>query len=132
MNRMRLLAAGLAAVVAGSSAAHACTSILVKAADGTPIYGRTLEYALETRSDVVVVPRRYGYVGTRPQNAPNAKWTTRYGYAGVMSLGEPFVSDGMNEKGLAGGALYFPGFAGYTPPYFQTDLVPPPLSFEKK
>lgn len=112
----RGLVAALVGVMAGLAPAQACTNILVMAADGTPIYGRTLEYALETQSDVVVVPRNYAYVGIRPANAPNAQWKTRYGFVGVMSFGQPFVSDGMNEKGLAGGALYFPDFAGYTPP----------------
>ncbi|UPJ65026.1 choloylglycine hydrolase family protein [Bradyrhizobium sp. 191] len=110
---------GIAAVLAGAMAAaapaQACTNILVLAADGTPVYGRTLEYALETQSDVVVVPRNHEFIGTRPAKMAAPKWSSRYGFVGVMSFGQPFVSDGMNEKGLAGGALYFPGFAGYTP-----------------
>ena len=56
---------------------------------------------------LVVVPRNHQFVGTRPNNGPGAKWTSRYAFVGVMSFGQPFVSDGMNEKGLAGGALYF-------------------------
>jgi choloylglycine hydrolase len=103
-------------LTAGAMPAEACTNFLLKAADGTPVYGRTLEYALKVEPDVVIVPRNYDYVGTRPANAPGVKWTSRYGIVGVMSFGQPFVSDGMNEKGLAGGALYFPDFAIYTPP----------------
>lgn len=103
---------GIAAVLAGAMAAaapaQACTNILVLAADGTPVYGRTLEYALETQSDVVVVPRNHEFIGTRPAKMAAPKWSSRYGFVGVMSFGQPFVSDGMNEKGLAGGALYFP------------------------
>lgn len=111
----RGLAALLAVLLAGAMPAQACTNILLIAADGSPVYGRTLEYALQTQSDVVVVPRNYAFVGTRPANTPAPKWNTRYAFVGVMSFGQPFVSDGMNEKGLAGGALYFPGFADYTP-----------------
>ncbi|HEX2840336.1 choloylglycine hydrolase family protein [Hyphomicrobium sp.] len=112
----RIVALSLMGLTAGALPVQACTNFLLKAADGTPIYGRTMEYALETQPDVVVVPRNYEYVGTRPADAPGVKWTSRYGLVGVMNLGQPFVSDGVNEKGLAGGALYFPGFAGYTPP----------------
>ncbi|MBN9450209.1 MAG: linear amide C-N hydrolase, partial [Bosea sp.] len=112
----RATAVVLAGWAAGVMPAQACTNILLMAADGTPVYGRTLEYALETQSDVVVVPRNHQFVGTRPNNGPGAKWTSRYAFVGVMSFGQPFVSDGMNEKGLAGGALYFPDFASYTPP----------------
>lgn len=112
----RGLAAVMAGLMVGVAPVQACTNILLMAADGTPVYGRTLEYALETQSDVVVVPRNHEFVGTRPNNAPGAKWTSRYAFVGVMSFGQPFVSDGMNEKGLAGGALYFPDFASYAPP----------------
>lgn len=112
----RGLAALLAGLLAGMMPAQACTNILLMAADGSPVYGRTLEYALQTPSDVVVVPRNYAFSGTRPANTPNAQWKSRYAFVGVMSFGQPFVSDGMNEKGLAGGALYFPDYAGYTPP----------------
>jgi choloylglycine hydrolase len=112
----RIVALSLIGLTAGAMPAQACTNFLLKAADGSPVSGRTLEYALEVPSDVVVVPRNYDYVGTRPADAPNVKWTSRYGIVGVMSFGQPFVSDGMNEKGLAGGALYFPGYVGYTAP----------------
>ena len=112
----RVLAVALTGLAAISAPAQACTNFMLFAADGTPVYARTLEYAMVVPSDVVVVPRGYDYVGTRPNNAPGAKWTSRYAVVGVMSFGEPFLSDGMNERGLAGGSLYFPGFAGYTAP----------------
>ena len=48
--------------MAGVMPVQACTNILLMAADGTPVYGRTLEYAIETQSDVVVVPRNYEFV----------------------------------------------------------------------
>lgn len=112
----RIVALSLIGVTAVAMPAQACTNFRLKAADGSPVVGRTLEYALVVPSDVVVVPRNYDYVGTRPANAPNVKWTSRYGMVGVMSFGQPFVSDGMNEKGLTGSALYFPGFVGYTAP----------------
>lgn len=112
----RVVAFALTGIAALGSPLQACTNFLLIAADGTPVYARSLEYALVVPSDVVIVPRNFAYVGTRPNNAPGAKWTSRYAMVGVMSFGQPFVSDGMNEKGLAGGALYFPGFAEYTAP----------------
>jgi choloylglycine hydrolase len=111
----RVVAAILAGVMAATTPAAACTNIMLTAADGTPVYARTMEYAMEVKPDVVVVPRHFDYVGIRPGNMQGIKWTTRYAVVGVIAFGEPFVSDGMNEKGLAGGALYFPGFAGYAP-----------------
>lgn len=111
-----LIALVLAGLIGISTPVQACTNFLLIAADGTPVYGRTLEYALQTQSEVVVMPRNTFFVGIRANNAPGPKWNARYALVGVMSFGQPFVSDGMNEKGLAGGALYFPDFAAYTPP----------------
>jgi choloylglycine hydrolase len=113
---VRLASLTLASVLAVAPAAQACTNILLTAADGTPVYGRTMEYAFNIQSELVVIPRNYDYVGTGPDNTTTIKWKSRYALAGVMNFGKPVVSDGMNEKGLAGGALYFPGFAGYTAP----------------
>ena len=108
-------ALSLVGALALPSMAQACTAILIKAKDGTPVYGRTLEYAIAIQPDLVVVPRNYHYVATRPAGMPGISWTSRYAMVGVMSFGQPFVSDGMNEKGLAGGGLYLPGFVGYAP-----------------
>src|SRR5579871_5721393 len=123
----RVVAAMLAGLMAGAAPAEACTNFLLKAGDGTPVYARTLEYALEVQPDVVVVPRNYHYASIRPNNAKGIEWTSRYAVVGVMSFGQPYVSDGMNEKGLAGGALYFPGFVGYSSPQGadpQSSLAP--------
>ncbi|MGE8369771.1 linear amide C-N hydrolase [Cupriavidus sp.] len=106
----------MACLIAFGAQANACTNFLLKAADGTPVYARTMEYSFELQPDVVVVPRNYEYVGTGPGNKPGIRWKSRYAVVGVMSGGQPVLADGMNEKGLAGGNLYFPGFAGYTDP----------------
>ena len=110
----RVLATVIACIAAVP--AQACTNFLLFAADGSPVYARSMEYAMVLPAEVVVIPRNYAYAGIRPNNAPGATWTARYGAVGVMTLDEPYLSDGMNEMGLAGGALYFPGFAEYTPP----------------
>src|ERR1035441_10918961 len=94
----RTSAACLAGLMALTAPAQACTSILLNAADGTPVYGRTMEYAIAIQPDVVVVPRNYKYVGTRPSGMQGIDWTARYAIVGVMSFGEPFVADGMNEN----------------------------------
>ena len=112
----RFTATAIACLLAFGAPADACTSFLLKAADGTPVYGRTMEYAFELLPDVVVIPRNYDYVASGPNGKPGIHWKARYAVVGVMSGGNPMVADGMNEKGLAGGNLYFPDFAGYTDP----------------
>ena len=112
----RIGALSLAGLMAFAAPVQACTSLLLKAADGTPVYGRTMEYAIAVQPDIVVIPRNYDYVATRPAGMKGIAWKSRYAAVGVMSFGQPFLSDGMNEKGLAGGGLYLPGFAGYVSP----------------
>ena len=53
---------------------------------------------------------------TNPDGTPGLTWKTRYGVVGMNVLGYPDVVDGLNEKGMAGGVLYFAGFAGYSDP----------------
>lgn len=114
----RLTSIAMVGIVAASSFANACTSFLLRAADDTPVYGRTLEYGIDTPQSVVVVPRKHVYnprgVRDDKNSTPGPEWRTRYAFVGVMSGDDPFVSDGMNEKGLVGGSLYFPNYVGYS------------------
>lgn len=103
-----------AAIVACiSSTAPACTGITIKPKDGSVIFARTLEFAADLESNVIIVPRGTEYVGTAPEGKPGLAWTTKYGTVGVNAFGMPVVLDGLNEKGLSVGLFYFPGFAEY-------------------
>jgi len=112
----RLAAVALAGVLAFAPAAEACTSFLLKAADGSPVYGRTMEFGFKLQSDAIVIPRQFAFTATGPGGKPGLTWKTRYGVVGLNAFGAPIVTDGLNEKGLAGGILYFPEYAGYADP----------------
>ena len=64
----RKLAATIAAgALLLSSAADACTGIRLTAADGTVVHARTLEFAVDIHSDVIVSPRGFTRAwGSRP------------------------------------------------------------------
>ena len=96
-----------------STPTFACTGIRLTAKDGTIVYARTLELGADMDSSILVVPRGHEYVGDTPMGTPGLRWRTKYGFAGPNALGQPFVADGMNEKGLAVGCFLFPGTAGY-------------------
>jgi choloylglycine hydrolase len=104
-----LLAAG------ATRSAQACTGITLTAADGTVVHARTLEFAVDIHSDVIVVPRGYARVGTTPDGKPGLTWTSKYASVGANGVDKPFIFDGVNEKGLASGLFYFPTSAGYMP-----------------
>jgi len=94
--------------------ARACTSLTIKSADGGVMYGRTMEFGFELDSEAVVIPRNYAFKGTGPDGKPGKTWTSKYAATGMNAFKLPVLVDGVNEKGLAGGILYFPGYADYT------------------
>jgi choloylglycine hydrolase len=116
-RRPRHLAATLAALVSAATLAvvppaTACTSFLLPTSDGSSVYGRTMEFGFEIDSEMIVIPRAYAFTGTTPEGKGLA-WKGKYGLVGLNAAGLPVVVDGLNEKGLVGGILYFPGYAGY-------------------
>lgn len=95
--------------------AEACTGVTLKSGDGAVVRGRTLEFAQALDSDIIVIPENYEYTGVTPTTNPGLPWKTKFAVAGANFADEPYVMDGVNEKGLSGGVFYFPGFAGYPP-----------------
>ncbi|NYT67168.1 linear amide C-N hydrolase [Pusillimonas noertemannii] len=109
-------AAVLAATLLAPQWASACTSFLIRSTDGGAVYGRTMEFGFELESRAMVIPRAYKLSSTGPDGKPAMSWTGKYAAVGLNALGLTALVDGMNEKGLAGGVLYFPGYAGYADP----------------
>lgn len=99
-----------------ASVSLACTSLVVKTADDGLVYGRTMEFGFDLKSEVRVIPRAQKNTGTGADSKPGKTWTAKYAMVGMNALDQDFVADGLNEKGLVGGILYFPGYAQYTKP----------------
>jgi choloylglycine hydrolase len=96
------------------AAANACTGIMLKAKDNTVVYGRTMEWgAFDLNSRVAIVPRGYSFTGQTPDGFIGRQWKTKYGFVAIDILEKEIFGDAMNEKGLAIGAFYQPGFASY-------------------
>src|SRR5262245_55150190 len=115
--RKFLVAVVLIALDAGGcvQSARGCTGIRLTAADGTVVHARTLEFAIDLESMVLVVPRGYARTGTTPDGKEGLKWKAKYACVGANGAGLPILFDGVNEQGLAAGLFYFPGTAGYMP-----------------
>ncbi len=108
--------AALAAVGSGVGTAEACTAFQLKAGDGSWIYFRSMEFGFAFDSKVLVVPRGTEMTGSAPGGKPGLKWTTKYGVVGCnINIAPTIVADGMNEKGLAIGMLYLPGYSEFMP-----------------
>lgn len=75
-----------------------------------------MEFAVKLESDAIVIPRQHALTSVTAGNRPGLAWQSKYAAVGLNAFGIPALLDGVNEKGLAGGLLYFPGFAGYADP----------------
>lgn len=93
--------------------ADACTGLKLIADDGSLVHGRTLEFGIDVKTSVVVVPRGYEFTGTTPEGS-GLSYKAKYAAVGCIAYDDISILDGINEKGLAIGVFYFPGFAGYS------------------
>jgi choloylglycine hydrolase len=110
---LTVLAAILCSLAVNNQPVAACTGIRIKPKDGSVIVARTLEFAANLQSNVIVIPRATESVGTVPGDKPGLRWKSKYGMAGANGFDMPAIVDGLNEKGLGIGIFYFPGYAKY-------------------
>jgi len=89
-----------------------CTGVRLKAVDGAIAYGRTMEFGQDMQSQLLIIPRNYALLGTTDKGN-GLQWKSTYAVVGANALGLTEILDGVNEKGLAGGLFYFPGYARF-------------------
>lgn len=109
----KLLSILIATSLGFAPLANACTSFLLSGNDGGYVYGRTMEFGLPLKSQLMTVPRNIAMLGVGVDGKPGTgrNWTTKYATVGMNGLGLPILVDGMNEKGLVGGLLNAPNTA---------------------
>jgi choloylglycine hydrolase len=112
-NSIKLL--GLVLILfTGNKHASACTGIRLLAKDGGVVYGRTMEWgAFDLHSRIAIIPHGYTFTGLTPDGYNGKTYTVKHGIVGLDMLGKDYIADGMNEKGLAVGLFYHPGYAKY-------------------
>lgn len=91
---------------------EACTGLKLDAKDGSFVHGRTLEFGIKVDLAMVVIPRGYDFEGMTP-TGPGLRYQAKYASLGAIAFNHLAILDGINEKGLAVGTFYFPGFAAY-------------------
>ena len=75
-----------------------------------------MEFAKPLNSGAVLIQRGTSLQGAGPsgQSGTGLAWTSRYAVVGMNAVGvDDMVVDGMNERGMAGGLLYFDGYAQF-------------------
>lgn len=91
-----------------------CTGILLKTSNNNYVYGRTLEFGEDLKSEILFIPRGYHLTALTPSQQPEGlSWDSKYAAVGTNAYNLTGFVDAINEKGLAGGLFYFPGFAKY-------------------
>ncbi|MBU1026964.1 MAG: choloylglycine hydrolase family protein [Candidatus Margulisbacteria bacterium] len=92
------------------NATAACTDFQVKAEDNSVIIARSMEFAIDLKSEVVLFPRGLKYTSVNEKGVKGISWTSKYGFLAVDAFGEQeAIMDGMNEAGLSIEFLWFPG-----------------------
>jgi len=92
--------------------ADACTGIRLIAKNGQVVFGRTMEWGeFDLDSRIAIIPRGLYFKGITPEGENGLVWKGKYGAVGLDMLGQQWLADGMNEKGLVIGMFYHPGFA---------------------
>src|SRR5687767_5573438 len=93
--------------------AGACTDFRLTAQDGTILIARSMEFALDLKSNLRSSPRNREFKALAPSGKTGFSWKAKYGYVYLDGLNVDMATDGMNEQGLSFEALYLPGLAEY-------------------
>lgn len=100
----------LAAALAATQSA-ACTGIRLIAEDGSPVFGRTMEFGADVLSfKLVAVPRGATFRGATPDGENGMGWEAEYGYVSAQPTEFNASIEGINEAGLQTGAFFFMPF----------------------
>ncbi len=100
-------------LLTGMSLALACTDFRLVAADGSVLITRSMEFAIDMKSNLMTSSRGREFKTTTPNQKEGLSWKSKYGYLFLDGMGLGVPLEGMNEHGLAYEALLFPGEAEY-------------------
>ena len=87
----------------------ACTDFTIPHGDDVLIATRTMEFGVDFESEVTIHRRGEKRHSQDPSGGPGLQWTAKYGYTCANVLHLDMAVDGVNEKGLSVGLLWFPG-----------------------
>ena len=103
-------------VTTGLHPVYACTGIAINAADGTKLFARTIEWkGGNLNSKLIILPRGMKNTALTPEGQNGHVWYNKYGAVGASTVEPPFVTEGVNEKGLNVGIFYFAHVGSLTP-----------------
>ena len=92
-----------------------CTSFAWDTLDNKHLLGRTYDQYGDLKANKVILVPKNAVCKTVLNNDENRSYPGKHAYTGMAVLGleEPVIVDGINDSGLMGALLHFPGFAEY-------------------
>jgi len=88
-----------------------CTSFTIGSTESGYVYGRTMEFTLDLKSQVMVVPKGTSMTATGKDGdvgKGGLTWQVEHGWVAANGLGLDVAFDGINDAGLVFGLLNFP------------------------
>lgn len=110
--RKRLLPTLLAGLLLYSQSAFACTDFALKTDSNGFIAARSMEWSSDLHSRLVIHGRGESRKA-RSEGGEPITWKAKFGYVGVDANHLDAIVDGVNEKGLSFGLLWFPLYTRY-------------------
>ncbi len=90
-----------------------CSSFTLESQDNKHFLSRTMDFQIEMAEQILFIPRNKE-IGFAHSNEETIETSYACLGMGAMEEGHPVLFDGINEKGLMGATLYFPGYADYS------------------
>lgn len=89
-----------------------CTAITMQTLQGDTFFGRTMDFSYPLHPELYIIQKGYEWDNALKTH----RIYNRYSFMGIgQDISPVTLADGVNEAGFAAAALYFPGFAEYTP-----------------
>lgn len=88
-----------------------CTSFTITSSNGDVVYGRTMEFTLPMRPQVMIVPEGVTLTATGIAGdigVGGRTWRTTHASVGMSGLGMDVILDGINDAGLIVACFNFP------------------------
>ncbi|XP_057300278.1 penicillin acylase-like [Hydractinia symbiolongicarpus] len=95
---------------------ESCTEFFIKTKDKNVLVGRTMEFATDLKSKVVLKAIGTQEKSSLPPSCGQAsplEWSYKYNVLCLNALKQPVCTDGVNSAGLSVGVLYLPQYTVY-------------------
>lgn len=103
-----------------------CTSLTLRTKDDHHLFARTMDFTLDLNQSIIITPRQYKWENISGETIIAKQAVVGMG---IDYQGKVILADGLNESGMTCAALYFPGFASYSPKLDDSNTNLAPFDF---